>query len=98
MRPDSRTVDQDLGRRPAGRGQGMENLDPNALFSPSHEPIVERLVRAIIIGRINPTAAGFQNVHNAADDAPVVNTRLAARIGWQKRLKPAKNCSSVSQK
>ena len=63
-----------------GRGQGIENLDPNALFGPSHEPIVERLVRAIIIGCINPPAAGFQNVHNAADDAPVVNTRLAAGI------------------
>ena len=60
------------------RSQGMENLDPNALFNRSHEPIVERLVRAIIIGCIKPPTAGFQKVHNAVDDAPVVNTQLAA--------------------
>jgi hypothetical protein len=68
----------------------MENIHPDTLVGPPHEAIVECLARAIGLGSINPSPAGFQNMHNAADDTSVVNTRLAARIGRQKRLKPGK--------
>jgi hypothetical protein len=41
-------------------------------------------VWTIDIWRIDPAATGFQHVHNAADDTPVIDPRLASRIGWQK--------------
>ena len=90
MRLHRRTVDQDLRWRASCRCQNIEDIDPNALRSPSDEPVVKRLVRTIDIWRIDPAAAGLQHVHNAADDTPVIDPRLASRIGRKKWGKPCK--------
>ena len=88
MSLDRRGVDQQLRRWPAGRGQSGENLHPDAFSRPSHKPVVQRLLRTIDDRRINPATAGFQHVHDAADDPAVIDPRLAARIGWKVRREP----------
>ena len=47
-------------------------------------------MRAIDIRRIDPAAAGLQHVHDAADNPPVIDPRLASRIGRQKWGEPRK--------
>jgi len=64
----------------------MENVDPNTFGSPSDEAIVERLARTVGLRRVNPTTAGLQDMHDAADDPAIINPRLATRIGRQQRL------------
>jgi len=66
----------------------MENVDPNTFGSPSDEAIVERLARTVGLRRVNPTTAGLQDMHDAADDPTIINPRLAARIGRQQPFEP----------
>ena len=42
MGANRRTVDEQLGRRAPGRGQGMENIHPYALVGPPHEAAFKR--------------------------------------------------------
>ena len=88
MSLDRRTVDQQLRRRTAGRGQGLEDARPHALLGPAHEAVVERLARTVDRGRVDPASTGFEHMNDPADDAAVVHSRLAARVGRQMRLKP----------
>jgi hypothetical protein len=73
-------VDQNLRGRAVGSGERLEQIDPYALCRPSHVAIVKCLLRPIIGRRIDPATARFQDMHNAADDPPVVDTFLAPRI------------------
>ncbi len=68
----------------------MKDVAPHAFRRPTDEAIVERLARAIDVWRVDPAAAGFEHVDNAADHPAVIDARLAAGIRWQKRLKPRK--------
>ena len=90
MRLHRRAVDQDLCWRASGRGQNIEDVDPDALRGPPDEPVVERLVRAVDIWRVDPAATGLQYVHDAADNPPVIDPRLASCVGRQKWSKPTK--------
>src|SRR5271170_846494 len=83
-----RAVDQDLRRRAAGRRQRMEDVRPDAFLGPAHKAIVECLARTIDGRRIDPAAAGLENVNDAADDAAVIDPGLAARVGRKMWLKP----------
>ena len=47
-------------------------------------------MRAIDIRRVDPAAAGLQHMHDAADNAPVIDPRLASRIARQKWGEPRK--------
>ena len=58
----------------------MEDIDPHALVGPTHKAVIERLARAVDFRSIDPSTAGLQDMHDAADHTPVINTRLAARI------------------
>ncbi len=49
----------------------MEDIGPNAFRGPSNEPVIKRLAWSINIRRIDPTAAGFEHVNDAADDPSV---------------------------
>jgi hypothetical protein len=43
-----------------------------------------------ILGRaIAPATAALENMHDAADDAAIVNPLHTANIGWQIRLNPS---------
>jgi hypothetical protein len=70
----------------------MEDVDPHALGGPSNKAIVERLSWPVDLRGIDPSAARLQDVHNAADDTAVIDSRFAARASSRP------NCSSVSQK
>ena len=87
---DRRTVDQHLGGRTSCAGESMEEVCPDPLGSPSDKAVVERLARPIFGRRVDPSAARFQDMHDAADHPPVIDTRLAARVPGQIRLKPRK--------
>ena len=85
-----RGIDQHLLRWSVGQCQGMEDIRPDTLGRPAHEAIVERLARAIDGWRIDPTAAGLQDMDDPADDAAVIDPWLAARVGRKMRLKSCK--------
>ncbi len=88
MRPDRRRIDQDFSRWPAGTGESMENTRPHALRRPPNETVVERLARAVDRRRVGPPASRLQDMHDPADHPPVIDPRLAPRIGRKKRRKP----------
>lgn len=46
---------------------------------------------------IHPTAAQCQDMHDAADHAPIIHTRVASRIRREKQCQP-ENCRSLSKK
>lgn len=66
----------------------MKQVRPDAFGRPALEPVVQRLARAVGLGRILPPAAGDQNMHNAADDTTIVDPRLTTRVRRQVRFKP----------
>lgn len=88
MRLHSGGVDEHLGGRTTGAGQGMGEIDPDALGGPAHIAIVERLAWPVIRRRIDPAPAGLQDMDDAADHSAVINARLAPCVGWQMRLDP----------
>ena len=88
MRLDVRAVEQDLGGRTASRSQGGERRLPHAFLTPAHEPVIQRLVRAVVDRCILPPAARPQNVYDTADHPPIVDPRHAARIVGQIGSKP----------
>ena len=85
MRLDRRGVDENLRGRPAGLRERVEQVDPDAFGGPADIAIVERLLRPVFRRRVDPAAAGFQHMDDAADHAPIVDPRLAARVGGKMR-------------
>jgi hypothetical protein len=75
-------VQRHLFRWVSRSGDTFENLLPNAPLAPSCEPIVDGLVRAVILRAILPAAADFQNMHDPAQNASIIlalGTRLVRR-------------------
>ena len=89
--------DEHLRRWSASRGQSLEDIDPDALGRPSDGAIVERLARAVGPWRVDPSTAGLQDMHDAADHPAIINPRLAACVVGRCGAIFA-NCASVSQK
>jgi len=81
----SRTVDKHMRGRTAGIREDMEQLRPDALLRPPHEPVVECLARPVFRRSIGPPAAGFQDVNDPTDDASIIDPRFSARIRGQVR-------------
>ena len=67
----------------------MKDVHPHALRRPAHIAIVQCLARTVDLRRIDPAPTGLQHVDDAADDPPIIDPRLAARIVRQKRLEPS---------
>ena len=78
------------------RRQFAEQPLPNSAFRPAHKAIVDRLRWAIFRRAIAPAAAALHDMHDAADDPPIVNARLAAHVLRQIWLNQP-HCSSLSQ-
>ena len=75
-------VQRHLFRWVSRSGDTFENLLPNAPLAPSCEPVVDGLVRAVILRAILPAAADFQNMHDPAQNASIIlalGTRLVRR-------------------
>lgn len=88
MSLDRRTVDQQLRRRTARRRQRAEDRLPNAFLGPAYEAIVEGLAWTVDRRRIDPSAAGFEDMNDTADDAAIIDPRFATCVGRKMRLKP----------
>ena len=58
----------------------LKEADPHALGRPTHIAIVEGFPRTIFRRRVNPAPTRLQNMNDAADDATIVDPRLAARV------------------
>src|SRR6185437_17171947 len=80
MRFDCGGIDQHIRRRPACRSQSAEDIHPDTFGSPTYEPIVECLARAIDGGCVNPAAARLQHMDNATDHPTIIHPRLAACV------------------
>ena len=83
-----RAIDENLCRRSARLRERMEQLAPNAFGRPAHIAIVERLLRSVFWRRIDAASARFQDVNNAADHPPIIDSRLAPRVGGKMRRDP----------
>ena len=65
-----------------GLGASIDSLEyplPDAALAPSCEPVVDGLVRTIVVRAILPAAADFQNMHDPAQYAPII-LALGARL------------------
>jgi hypothetical protein len=61
----------------------MKDVDPDALGRPAHEAIVERLARTVDGRGVDPTATGFQHMHDTADDPAIVHPRFCREYRWE---------------
>lgn len=66
----------------------MEDVGPDPFGGPTHEAIVECLARTVDRRRVHPAAARLQDMYDAADHAPIIDTGLAPRIRRKMRRKP----------
>ena len=65
-----------------------EQVFPNAASRPAHKAIVDGRVRAIFGRAIAPAAAAFQDMHDAADDAPIILPLDATHVRRQVNFNP----------
>ena len=66
----------------------MKDVCPHPFFRPAYKTIVERLMRPIDVGYVDPPPTALQDVDDPADDPSIINPGHAACIGRKKRLKP----------
>jgi hypothetical protein len=80
MSLDGRGIDQDLLGWTTGRGQGMEDVLPDAFGRPADETIVERLAWAVGRRGIDPAATALQHMNDPADDTAIINPWFACLV------------------
>lgn len=68
---------------------GVHQLVPDASFPPAIEPVVDRRVGTVALGKIAPGAARAQDVEHPVHDLPVVLRFRPAPIHGQQRLDDA---------
>ena len=72
--------------RSPSRGEFAEQALPHPALRPAHKAIVNRC-RWTVFGRaIAPPAAAFDHVHDAANNAAIIDAGFAPHILWQMRL------------
>ena len=69
-------------------GQFPEQVLPQPATRPTHEAVIDRRRRTILGRAIAPAAPALENMHDPADDPPIINPLNAAHIGRQMRLNP----------
>ena len=85
---DMGSVDGDCPRDTAMAGQGLEQPQPDALTPPAVEAVLDRRIGAVLERAITPTRTALQHVHDARDDATIINTMRALASAWKQRLDP----------
>ena len=63
----------------------VKQVDPDAFGRPTDIAIVERFLRTVFRRRVDPAPARLEHMDYAADDSPVVDPGLAARVGGKMR-------------
>jgi hypothetical protein len=69
-------------------GKLSEQIFPDAAPCPANKSVIDRRRRTIFGRAIAPAAAAFQDMHDAADDTPIVRSHDTSHIPWQMRLDP----------
>ena len=75
---------QDISRLVLRLGQFFEDALKHTVCRPTLEPVVERLVRPVISGRIDPLQPVFNNVDNPAQDLAVIDAVNPTGL-WKER-------------
>lgn len=80
VRLDVSAVDGGRFRNRPGRRQSFDEIGPEASAGPAIEPVVDRR-RGTVFGRaITPSAAALQDMDDARDHAPVIDTPRARLV------------------
>lgn len=76
--------------RPVARPRRQAPRTPHAIrLSPTSAcPIIQRLMGPVDHRSVLPATPQLQHMHDPADHPPIIDTRHAARLVWQQRLKP----------
>lgn len=96
VRLDRRAVEQDLRRRPAGRGQYLKQLKPHAFRRPADEAVVQHLPRTVGRRGVHPSPAGLQDVDDPANPRRS-STRGTPRGLFGNNVASRTHCPSLSQ-
>ena len=67
-------VDGCACRNCSGSSQRLEHPGPKPLLGPAIEPVVDRGVRTILIRAIDPTASRLEDMDDARDHPPIINS------------------------
>lgn len=60
-------------------GQGFKHLQPQPLTAPAVEPVIDGCVGAELRRAIAPARAALEHIHDARDNAAVINPMRALR-------------------
>ena len=86
MRLDVGAVDRRcLGYR-AGKGQFLNQVNPEASARPSVEAVVDRCRGAVLLRAITPPAPNLENMDDAGYDPAIINPRRTTSVSGQQRL------------
>jgi hypothetical protein len=85
MCPDDRRIDQQPLRLAQALRQRREYVLPNAAPGPPNKSIIDGLGRPIFCRTVAPPAASAYDMHNAAQDTPVIDPLQTPRVGRQQR-------------
>ena len=80
------TVRGDLARWLGRRRDGCEDLLPYTSIAPPGEAIVDRLRGAVFLWAIDPAAADLQDMHDPAENTPIVVALWPRLVRRQIRL------------
>lgn len=73
VRLDMGGIDRNCSPHATVTGQGLEDTQPDTLAAPTIEPVVDGCVRSILRWAVTPTCATLKHVHDAGNDAPIIN-------------------------
>jgi hypothetical protein len=62
-----------------------KNIFPEAAFGPSDEAIIDRFLWAVVGRAVCPSPTRFQNMHDAAQNAAIIETLQSACVLRQQR-------------
>jgi hypothetical protein len=88
MNLDAGTVDEQLIGRILGSCQSAEDGFPYAALGPTHEAVVECLLRSVDVGAVSPSTATAQRMNDPAQYTTIIHALLAAHASRQKRRDP----------
>ena len=75
---------QDISRLVLRLGQFLEDALEHTIFRPPLKPVVERLVRPVISGRIDPLQLVFDDIYDPAQDLAVIGAVNPTGL-WKER-------------
>jgi len=66
--------------------QGFDQISPEPFVRPTVEAIIDCRVRSVVRRAIAPTASGLEDVDDARDDTPVIDTASTRLVPRKIRL------------